>query len=174
VSRACVIIGGALLLQAWLVLGADILGGHVRDVVGSGGARPWCAPLCSRCSAAARALQQGKPCCPAATPRGASVIGWVHQRQARHPRRGPCSRCRAAAALVGDSARWMVFPRRCGAHGCDPAPRVPQRHRRVQGVRWRDEPLALILLAACTTRSLAAYRRGPVPRHRGRGHRHHC
>lgn len=32
VSRAAVIVGGALLLQAWLVLGADILGGHVRSL----------------------------------------------------------------------------------------------------------------------------------------------
>ena len=32
VSRASVIIGGALFLQAWLVLGADILAGHARDV----------------------------------------------------------------------------------------------------------------------------------------------
>jgi alpha-1,6-mannosyltransferase len=32
VSRASVILGGALLLQAWLVVGADVLAGHVRDV----------------------------------------------------------------------------------------------------------------------------------------------
>jgi hypothetical protein len=32
VSRAAVIVGGALLLQAWLVLGADILGGQVRTL----------------------------------------------------------------------------------------------------------------------------------------------
>jgi len=31
-SRGAVIIGGALLLQAWLILGSDILSGHVRDV----------------------------------------------------------------------------------------------------------------------------------------------
>ena len=32
VSRASVILGGALLLQAWLVVGGDVLAGHVRDV----------------------------------------------------------------------------------------------------------------------------------------------
>jgi hypothetical protein len=32
VSRASVILGGALLLQAWLVVGADVLAGHVRDI----------------------------------------------------------------------------------------------------------------------------------------------
>jgi len=32
VSRASVILGGALFLQAWLVVGADVLGGHVRDI----------------------------------------------------------------------------------------------------------------------------------------------
>jgi hypothetical protein len=32
VARASVILGGALLLQAWLVAGADVLAGHVRDV----------------------------------------------------------------------------------------------------------------------------------------------
>ena len=32
VSRASVILGGALFLQAWLVVGADILSGHVRDI----------------------------------------------------------------------------------------------------------------------------------------------
>jgi len=32
VSRASVIMGGALLLQAWLVLGADVLSGHIRNV----------------------------------------------------------------------------------------------------------------------------------------------
>jgi alpha-1,6-mannosyltransferase len=32
VSRSAVIIGGALLLQAWLVIGADVLGGHIRSV----------------------------------------------------------------------------------------------------------------------------------------------
>ena len=32
VSRASVILGGALFLQAWLVVGADVLAGHVRDV----------------------------------------------------------------------------------------------------------------------------------------------
>lgn len=31
-SRLCVILGGALLLQAWLVAGADVLSGHIRDV----------------------------------------------------------------------------------------------------------------------------------------------
>ncbi|MFC6238757.1 polyprenol phosphomannose-dependent alpha 1,6 mannosyltransferase MptB [Longivirga aurantiaca] len=46
VSRACVIVGGALLLQAWLVLGADILGGHVRDVRRLWKVLAlWCAPL---------------------------------------------------------------------------------------------------------------------------------
>ena len=32
VSRSAVIIGGALLLQAWLVIGADVLHGHLRDL----------------------------------------------------------------------------------------------------------------------------------------------
>ncbi len=32
VSRASVILGGAVLLQAWLVLGADVLAGHIRDL----------------------------------------------------------------------------------------------------------------------------------------------
>lgn len=32
VSRASVILGGALLLQAWLVVGGDVLAGHIRDV----------------------------------------------------------------------------------------------------------------------------------------------
>ena len=32
VSRASVILGGALLLQTWLVVGADVLAGHVRDI----------------------------------------------------------------------------------------------------------------------------------------------
>ena len=32
VSRASVILGGALLLQAWLVVGSDVLAGHIRDV----------------------------------------------------------------------------------------------------------------------------------------------
>ena len=32
VSHASVILGGAVLLQAWLVLGADVLSGHLRDV----------------------------------------------------------------------------------------------------------------------------------------------
>ena len=32
VSRASVILGGALLLQAWLVVGGDVLAGHVRDI----------------------------------------------------------------------------------------------------------------------------------------------
>ena len=31
VSRASVILGGALLLQAWLVVGGDVLAGHIRD-----------------------------------------------------------------------------------------------------------------------------------------------
>jgi hypothetical protein len=32
VSRASVILGGALILQAWLVVGGDVLVGHIRDV----------------------------------------------------------------------------------------------------------------------------------------------
>jgi hypothetical protein len=32
VSHASVILGGALMLQAWLVVGGDVLAGHVRDV----------------------------------------------------------------------------------------------------------------------------------------------
>lgn len=32
VSRASVILGGALILQAWLVVGGDVLTGHIRDV----------------------------------------------------------------------------------------------------------------------------------------------
>jgi hypothetical protein len=32
VSRSSVILGGALFLQAWLVVGADVLAGHVRDI----------------------------------------------------------------------------------------------------------------------------------------------
>ncbi len=32
VSRASVILGGALLLQAWLVVGSDVLAGHLREV----------------------------------------------------------------------------------------------------------------------------------------------
>ena len=32
VSHALVILGGAVLLQSWLVLGADVLSGHLRDV----------------------------------------------------------------------------------------------------------------------------------------------
>ena len=32
VSRSAVIIGGALLLQAWLVIGADVMNGHIRSI----------------------------------------------------------------------------------------------------------------------------------------------
>ena len=32
VSHAAVILGGAVLLQSWLVLGADVLAGHIRDL----------------------------------------------------------------------------------------------------------------------------------------------
>ena len=46
VARASVILGGALLLQAWLVLGADVLGGHIRDVRRLWSVLAiWCAPL---------------------------------------------------------------------------------------------------------------------------------
>jgi len=46
VSRASVILGGALFLQAWLVVGADVLGGHVRDIRRLWSVLAlWCAPL---------------------------------------------------------------------------------------------------------------------------------
>ena len=46
VARACVILGGALFLQAWLVLGADVLAGHVRDLRRLWSVLAiWCAPL---------------------------------------------------------------------------------------------------------------------------------
>jgi hypothetical protein len=45
-SRLCVILGGALLLQAWLVAGADVLSGHIRDVRRLWGVLAiWIAPL---------------------------------------------------------------------------------------------------------------------------------
>jgi alpha-1,6-mannosyltransferase len=46
VSRASVILGGALFLQAWLVVGADVLAGHVRDIRRLWAVLAiWCAPL---------------------------------------------------------------------------------------------------------------------------------
>jgi hypothetical protein len=46
VSHAAVILGGAVLLQAWLVLGSDVLAGHVRDVRRLWGVLAiWVAPL---------------------------------------------------------------------------------------------------------------------------------
>lgn len=45
-SRVSVILGGALLLQAWLVAGADVLSGHIRDVRRLWGILAiWIAPL---------------------------------------------------------------------------------------------------------------------------------
>ena len=46
VSRLSVILGGALLLQAWLVVGGDVLSGHMRDVRRLWGVLAlWVAPL---------------------------------------------------------------------------------------------------------------------------------
>ncbi|MFN8145846.1 MAG: polyprenol phosphomannose-dependent alpha 1,6 mannosyltransferase MptB [Candidatus Nanopelagicales bacterium] len=46
VSHASVILGGAVLLQAWLVLGADVLTGHIRDLRRLWGVLAiWTAPL---------------------------------------------------------------------------------------------------------------------------------
>jgi alpha-1,6-mannosyltransferase len=46
VSTASVILGGALLLQAWLVVGGDVLAGHIRNVRGLWGVLAlWIAPL---------------------------------------------------------------------------------------------------------------------------------
>mgnify|MGYP003325349756 CR=1 FL=1 len=45
-SRISIILGGALLLQAWLVLGSDVLAGHLRDVRRLWGVLAiWIAPL---------------------------------------------------------------------------------------------------------------------------------
>ncbi len=46
VSHASVILGGALILQAWLVVGGDVLAGHIRDVRRLWGVLAlWIAPL---------------------------------------------------------------------------------------------------------------------------------
>jgi alpha-1,6-mannosyltransferase len=46
VAQASVILGGALILQAWLVVGGDVLAGHVRDVRRLWGVLAlWIAPL---------------------------------------------------------------------------------------------------------------------------------
>ena len=46
VARTSVILGGALFLQAWLVVGADVLAGHVRDIRRLWAVLAlWCAPL---------------------------------------------------------------------------------------------------------------------------------
>ena len=121
VSRASVILGGALLLQAWLVVGGDVLAGHVRDVRRLWGVLSlWILPLMVMPPLFSRDaysyFAQGKLLLNDVDPYSngvSSIPGWLNAGvdpmwQNTPTPYGPLflSLSRGVAGVVGDNVRW--------------------------------------------------------------------